>query len=50
MILADPAGDPVDESARLAALNHYSDLYSLPEQAFDDLNCTAMGMADFLGI
>ena len=37
MILADSAGDPVDESARLAALNHFSDWYSLPEEAFDDL-------------
>jgi len=37
MISADPAGDAVEESARLATLNHCSDQYSLPEEAFDDL-------------
>src|SRR5579863_5279967 len=37
MISADPAGDAAEESARLVTLDHCSDQYSLPEEAFDDL-------------
>ena len=46
MILPDPAGDPAEESARLATLNHCSELYRLPEEAFDDLTGLASLICD----